>query len=56
MFHEILKKMQEGGGFMLHPQMMLHDSDFNLDPNVVKCPGKSSIVVNECHVLHTLVS
>jgi hypothetical protein len=50
MFQEMLKKMQEGGGSMLHPQMMIHDFDFNIDLSVVKCPSKSSIIVNECHV------
>jgi hypothetical protein len=35
MVQEMLKKMQEGGGFMLCPQTMLHDFDFKLDPSVV---------------------
>jgi hypothetical protein len=29
---------------------MFHDSDFRLDSNVVQCPNKSIIVVNNCLV------
>jgi hypothetical protein len=46
----MLKKMQEGGGFMLYPHTMLHDSDCRLDLNVVQCPSKTIIVVNNCLV------
>jgi len=50
MFKEMLKKMQEGGGFMLYSQTMLHDFHFRLDFNVVQCPNKLTIVVNNYRV------
>ncbi len=49
MFQEMLKKMQ-GGGFMLYSHTMLHDSDFRFDLNVVQCPSKSIILINNCLV------
>jgi hypothetical protein len=49
MFQEMLKKMQ-GGGFMFYSHTMLHDSDFRFDLNVVQCPSKSIILVNNCLV------
>jgi hypothetical protein len=29
---------------------MLHDSDFKLDPSVLQCLSKSTIVINECPI------
>lgn len=35
MFHDLLKLMQEGGGFRLYPLPMLHDPDYKLEPSTV---------------------
>lgn len=50
MLHELLRKMQEGGGFTLHPLPMFHDFDYRPKPITINCLGKSRFSINECHV------
>jgi hypothetical protein len=50
MFQDLLKLMQEGGGFGLYPLPMFHDPDYKPKPFIIQCRGKSTFVVNECHV------
>jgi hypothetical protein len=48
MHHALLRKMQEGGGFTLHPLPMFHDPDYRPKPITVNCPNKSTFTINEC--------
>jgi hypothetical protein len=49
MLQDLLRLMQ-GGGFGLYPLTMLHDLDYKPEPSIVRCPSKSTFVVNGCHV------
>jgi hypothetical protein len=35
MFQDLLKLMQEGGGFGLYPLPMLHDPNYKLEPSTI---------------------
>jgi hypothetical protein len=50
MFQELLKRMQEGGVFTLHPLPMFHDPNYRPKPIIVNCLGKSTFIINECLV------
>jgi hypothetical protein len=50
MLQEMLKKMQEGGGFMLYPQPMFHCPNYTFDASDLECSGKFIVIVNECPI------
>ncbi len=50
MLLELLRRMQEGGGFAFHPLPMFHDRNYRPKPIIVNCLGKSTFTIDECHV------
>jgi hypothetical protein len=50
LLQDLLKLMQEGGGFGLYPLPMVHDPNYKPKPYTIQCRGKSTFVVNECPI------
>jgi hypothetical protein len=50
MLQELLRRMQEGGGFALHPLSMLHDLHYKLKPITINCFGTFTFTIDECLV------